>query len=71
MQAYLQPVQELAEREEKPMKKFWNWKNRTVTNQETQEQKAQERTLFLNGTIAEESWFDDGYSHHSFSKRNC
>jgi ATP-dependent Clp protease protease subunit len=29
-----------------------------VTNQETQEQTL-ERTLFLNGTIAEESWFDD------------
>ena len=40
------------------MNKFWNWKNRTVTNQETQEQ-VQERTLFLNGTIAEDSWFDD------------
>ena len=40
------------------MKKFWNWKNRTVTNQETQEQ-VQERTLFLNGTIAENSWLDD------------
>ena len=40
------------------MNKFWNWKNRTVTNQETQEQ-VQERTLFLNGTIAENSWFDD------------
>lgn len=40
------------------MKKFWNWKQRTVTNQETQEQTV-ERTLFLNGTIAEESWFDD------------
>ena len=40
------------------MKKFWNWKNRTVTNQETHEQ-VQERTLFLNGTIAEDSWFDD------------
>ena len=40
------------------MKKFWNWKNRTVTDQETMEQ-IQERTLFLNGTIAEESWFDN------------
>ena len=40
------------------MKKFWNWKNRIVTNQETQEQ-VQERTLFLNGTIAEDSWFAD------------
>ena len=32
------------------MKKFWNWKDQTETA---------ERTLFLNGTIAEESWFDD------------
>ena len=40
------------------MKKFWKWKNQTVINQETQEQTL-ERILFLNGTIAEESWFDD------------
>ena len=37
-------------KEEKMMKKFWNWKDQTETA---------ERTLFLNGTIAEESWFDD------------
>ena len=47
------------------MKKFWNWRNRTVTNQETQEQ-VQERTLFLNGTIAEESWFDDDVTPQLF-----
>ena len=47
------------------MKKFWNWKTRTVTNQETQEQ-IQERTLFLNGTIAEESWFDDDVTPQLF-----
>ena len=40
------------------MKKFWNWKNQTQMNQETQET-VTTRTLFLNGTIAEESWFDD------------
>ena len=40
------------------MKKFWNWKNKTITNQETETQ-SQERILFLNGTIAEDSWFDD------------
>lgn len=40
------------------MKKFWNWKNQTQMNQETQEA-VTTRTLFLNGTIAEESWFDD------------
>ena len=33
------------------MKKFWKWKN--------QSEQIPERTLFLNGTIAEESWFDD------------
>ena len=47
------------------MKKFWNWKSRTVMNSETQEQ-AQERTLFLNGTIAEESWFDDDVTPQLF-----
>ena len=40
------------------MIKFWNWNNKTITNQETMTQ-SQERILFLNGTIAEESWFDD------------
>lgn len=40
------------------MRKFWNWKNKTITNQETRTQ-SQERILFLNGTIAEDSWFDD------------
>ena len=47
------------------MKKFWNWKNQTETNSETQEQ-TQERTLFLNGTIAEESWFDDDVTPQLF-----
>lgn len=55
----------MTERRKKPMKKFWNWKNRTVTNSETQEQ-TQERTLFLNGTIAEESWFDDDVTPQLF-----
>lgn len=40
------------------MKKFWNWKNIKMLDQETG-QEAEERTLVLNGTIAEESWFDD------------
>lgn len=47
------------------MKKFWQWKNQAVTNQETQEQTL-ERTLFLNGTIAEESWFDDDVTPQLF-----
>jgi len=37
------------------MEKFWNW-----TNEET------ERTLFLNGTIASESWFDDNVTPKAF-----
>ncbi len=36
------------------MEKFWNWKN-----QAEMAETPQERTLFLNGTIAEDSWFDD------------
>lgn len=40
------------------MKKFWNWKDRKVRNEDTGQETA-ERVLFLNGTIAEESWFDD------------
>ena len=55
----------MMERRKNPMKKFWNWKTQTVTNQETQEQ-VQERTLFLNGTIAEESWFDDDVTPQLF-----
>lgn len=47
------------------MKKFWKWKNQTVLNQETQEQTL-ERTLFLNGTIAEDSWFDDDVTPQQF-----
>jgi len=43
------------------MKRFWRWKNQTAgqTHQE-------ERTLFLNGTIAEESWFDDDVTPQLF-----
>ena len=40
------------------MKKFWNWKTNTVVNQETKLEQT-ERILVLNGTIAEESWFND------------
>ena len=43
------------------MKKFWNWKNQTETAETPQE-----RTLFLSGTIAEESWFDDDVTPQLF-----
>lgn len=39
------------------MKKFWNWKKRVVNQENGQE--TEERILFMNGVIAEESWFDD------------
>ena len=41
--------------------KFWSWKNQTA-----QETHHPERTLFLNGTIAEESWFDDDVTPQLF-----
>ena len=47
------------------MKKFWKWMNKKTINQETQEQSL-ERTLFLNGTIASESWFDDDVTPQVF-----
>ena len=45
------------------MKKFWKWKN-GVKNQN--EEEVTERILFLNGTIAEESWFDDDVTPQIF-----
>ena len=49
------------------MKKFWKWKNQKVLNQETQTEMV-ERTLFLNGTIAEDSWFDDDVTPQMFKE---
>ena len=49
------------------MKKFWKLTNKTVTNQETQMETA-ERTLFLNGAIADESWFDDDVTPQLFKE---
>ena len=45
------------------MKKFWKWKNQAET-----ETAPAERTLFLNGTIAEESWFDDDITPQLFKE---
>ena len=41
------------------MKKFWNWTNQAPTEPE-------QRILTLNGTIAEESWFDDDITPQLF-----
>ena len=43
------------------MKKFWNWKVKAAT-----ETASEERTLFLNGTIAEDSWYDDDVTPQLF-----
>ena len=47
------------------MKKFWKWKNQTKNQKE---QEPIERILFLNGTIAEESWFDDDITPQLFKE---
>lgn len=39
------------------MKKFWNW---------VKDEKSDTRTLYLDGVIAEESWFDDDVTPHAF-----
>lgn len=49
------------------MKKFWNWKNQTVQNSKT-DAETTERVLELNGTIAEESWFDDDVTPQLFKE---
>ena len=43
------------------MKKFWKWKNQTQNS-------PTERVLTLNGTIAEESWFDDDVTPQLFKE---
>ena len=49
------------------MKKFWKWKNQTEpVDPENQNAPTPERTLFLNGTIAEQSWFDDDVTPQIF-----
>lgn len=45
------------------MKKFWNWTNQAPTKTEPEQ-----RILTLNGTIAEESWFDDDITPQLFRK---
>jgi ATP-dependent Clp protease protease subunit len=57
MREFLQQV----ERRKIPMKKFWSW-----TNQSQTETQPEQRILTLNGTIAEESWFDDDVTPQLF-----
>ena len=46
------------------MNKFWKW----TTNKAPDPEVAETRTLFLNGTIAEESWFDDDVTPALFAE---
>lgn len=48
------------------MRKFWQWKNQKENNETNENNEIFERTLFLNGTIAEESWFDDDVTPQLF-----
>ena len=55
------------------MKKFWKWKNQTEPVDPAKTETDQslnlpnpERTLYLNGTIAEQSWFDDDVTPQLF-----
>lgn len=53
----------MLERRTKPKmknKKFWVWKNQTDADP------GAERVLELNGTIAEESWYDDDVTPQMF-----
>lgn len=45
------------------MKKFWNWK--IIQNNKNEPNEA---VLYLNGTIAEESWFDDNVTPKIFKE---
>lgn len=45
------------------MNKFWKWKNEVTSPNEDEN-----RVLILNGTIAEESWFDDDVTPELFRK---
>lgn len=47
------------------MKKFWKWKNQVINKSE---EEVTERILFLNGTIAEDSWFDDDVTPQLFKE---
>lgn len=50
-------------------RKFWRWMNQTVPNPDSKTEAPEEdteRILSLNGTIAEDSWFDDDVTPAQF-----
>ena len=48
------------------MSKFWKWVTNEAPGPEGVGQEPETRTLYLNGTIAEESWFDDDVTPQMF-----
>lgn len=56
-------------KEEETNEEVLELKNKMVQNKDETSEK-QERILFLSGTIAEESWFDDDVTR-SFLRKNC
>lgn len=48
------------------MKKFWNWEKRVKNTEEGET--TEENILYFNGTIAEESWYDDDISPKIFKE---
>lgn len=50
--------------DEKNNKHFWRWKTRSFLDEAGEQ--VQERTLYLNGNISEESWFGDDVTPQAF-----
>lgn len=50
------------------MSKFWKWVRNEAPDPEDTGQSAESRKLYLNGTIAEESWFDDDVTPALFAE---
>ena len=50
------------------MSKFWKWVTNQAPDPEGTEPQPESRTLYLNGTIAEESWFDDDVTPALFAE---
>ena len=50
------------------MSRFWKWVTNQAPDPGGQDPASEMRTLYLNGTIAEESWFDDDVTPALFAK---
>ncbi len=50
------------------MKKFWRWVHDSAADPDNPDELTEDRTLYLEGTIAESSWFDDDLTPAMFKK---